>query len=69
MSRTLDPADLGTSIIFGDGAGAAVVIPADAPGIGPAVTGSDGGRRQLIEWLPGCRGGLSMAGQGVPVGR
>lgn len=48
MSDLLDPADLGTSIIFGDGAGAAVVAEADGPGVGPLVCGSDGGAAELI---------------------
>ncbi|SDC14000.1 beta-ketoacyl-ACP synthase 3 [Actinokineospora iranica] len=42
MSVWVDPADLGTSIIFADGAGAAVIEAADEPGIGPIVWGSDG---------------------------
>jgi 3-oxoacyl-[acyl-carrier-protein] synthase-3 len=44
MSSLIDPADLGTSIIFGDGAGAAVLgRSADAEqGVGPVVWGSDG---------------------------
>lgn len=65
MSRMLDPDDLGTSIIFGDGAGAAVVGPADAPGIGPTVSGSDGDRAALIEWQAGPGGTLRMAGREV----
>ncbi len=35
MTAWVDPADLGTSILFGDGAGAAVVGPSAEPGIGP----------------------------------
>jgi 3-oxoacyl-[acyl-carrier-protein] synthase III len=65
MSRIIDPLDLGTSIIFGDGAGAALVGPAPATevGIGPAVWGSDGAAADLIA----CRddGRLRMAGNQV----
>jgi 3-oxoacyl-[acyl-carrier-protein] synthase-3 len=65
MSALLDPEDLGTSIIFGDGAGAAVLGPAatDVPGVGPVVWGSDGERRELIA----CdeAGVLRMAGREV----
>jgi len=49
MSRLLDAADLGTSIIFGDGAAAAVVSAHSEPQIGPAVSGSDGSLAHLIE--------------------
>jgi 3-oxoacyl-[acyl-carrier-protein] synthase-3 len=50
MSRLLDDADLDTSIIFGDGVGAAVVGPAATgrSGIGPTVSGSDGAQHELI---------------------
>ncbi len=42
LSDFTDPTDRGTAFIFGDGAGAAVVGPSQAPGIGPTVWGSDG---------------------------
>ncbi|HEY3713400.1 MAG TPA: beta-ketoacyl-ACP synthase 3 [Jatrophihabitantaceae bacterium] len=50
MSDLIDEADLGTSIIFGDGAGAAVVgaAEADQVGVGPSVWGSDGDGADLI---------------------
>ena len=48
MSRITDPADLGTSILFADGAAAAVVSAADEAGIGPVVWGSAGAGRDLI---------------------
>jgi 3-oxoacyl-[acyl-carrier-protein] synthase-3 len=65
MSALLDPADLGTSIIFGDGAGAAVFGPAadGEPGIGPVVWGSDGSRGDLIASDPS--GLLRMSGPEV----
>ena len=40
--------DRGTAFLFGDGAGAAVVGPADEPGISPVVWGSDGSKYDLI---------------------
>jgi len=43
-----DQDDRGTCIIFGDGAGAAVVAPSDSPGIGPVVWGSDGQQSRAI---------------------
>ncbi|GGS47674.1 beta-ketoacyl-ACP synthase 3 [Actinokineospora fastidiosa] len=63
MSAWVDPTDLGTSIIFGDGAGAAVVTAADEPGIGPVVWGSDGSAADLIHIPDG--GLMHMAGQSV----
>jgi 3-oxoacyl-[acyl-carrier-protein] synthase-3 len=65
MSRLVDATDLGTSIIFGDGAGAAIVGPADRDrvGVGPTVAGSDGDRRHLIEC--DASGFLRMAGREV----
>ncbi|MGW5055254.1 beta-ketoacyl-ACP synthase 3 [Actinokineospora sp. NPDC004072] len=63
MTAWVDPADLGTSIIFGDGAGAAVVTAADEPGIGPVVWGSDGSAADLIHIPAG--GLMHMAGQSV----
>jgi 3-oxoacyl-[acyl-carrier-protein] synthase-3 len=41
LSTFLNLDDRSTAFIFGDGAGAAVVGPADEPGIGPVVWGSD----------------------------
>jgi 3-oxoacyl-[acyl-carrier-protein] synthase-3 len=64
MTSWVDPADLGTSIIFGDGAGAVVVGPADEPGIGPVVWGSDGSAAQLIE-VPQTSRTMRMEGRSV----
>lgn len=65
MSRMVDATDLGTSVIFGDGAGAAVVGPAtrSEAGIGPTVAGSDGARQRLIAC--DADGYLRMAGREV----
>ena len=48
LTDFVDPTDRGTSFIFADGAGAVVVGPAEAPGIGPVVWGSDGSQRDAI---------------------
>jgi 3-oxoacyl-[acyl-carrier-protein] synthase-3 len=48
LSDITDVYDRGTAFIFADGAGAAVVGPADEPGIGPVVWGSDGEQFDLI---------------------
>ncbi len=42
LSELTDPTDRGSAFIFADGAGAVVVGPAEEPGIGPVVWGSDG---------------------------
>ncbi len=41
LTAWTDPVDRATAIIFGDGAGAAVVAPSTEPGIGPVAWGSD----------------------------
>src|SRR5690606_24376580 len=48
LSDITDPTDRGTAFIFADGAGAAVVGPAETAGIGPVVWGSDGEQYDLI---------------------
>lgn len=54
LSEITDPTDRGTAFIFADGAGAVVIGPADEPGIGPVVWGSDGNAydhiRQREDW-------------------
>jgi 3-oxoacyl-[acyl-carrier-protein] synthase III len=57
MSRIVDPQDMGTSILFGDGAGAAVVV-ADAlraDAISPAAWSSEGESAHLLVVPPGGR--------------
>ncbi len=48
LSDITDPTDRGTAFIFADGAGAVVVGPSAANGIGPVVWGSDGEQYDLI---------------------
>ncbi len=66
MSTLIDPADLGTSILFGDGAGAAVVAVADddRAGIGAPAWSSDGAQAGLLE-IPEGDTALRMAGSDV----
>ncbi len=49
LSDLTDLTDRSTAFLFGDGAGAAIVGPADEPGIGPAVWGSEGDKADVIE--------------------
>ncbi|WP_375492157.1 beta-ketoacyl-ACP synthase 3 [uncultured Jatrophihabitans sp.] len=67
MTSLVEPGDLGTSIIFGDGAGAALVARTTdgTSGIGPAVWGSDGSQSKLIDCGAIVGGRLRMAGQQV----
>ena len=64
LSRFMDPTDRGTAFIFADGAGAVVVGPADATGIGPTAWGSDGSQSHVITQTPSCLGGHA---EGDPV--
>jgi 3-oxoacyl-[acyl-carrier-protein] synthase-3 len=77
LSDWLDSGDTDTTILFGDGAGAALVGPAAEPGIGPVVWGSDGSGAELIA-VPMGGSSLRMEGRAVfrwattamaPVGR
>lgn len=63
MTAWVDPADLPTAIVFGDGAGAAVVGRAEEPEIGPVVWGSDGSQAELIHVADDQK--IEMAGQTV----
>ncbi len=48
LTDVVDPVDRSTAIIFADAAGAAVVGPADEPGIGPVAWGSAGDLVDMI---------------------
>jgi 3-oxoacyl-[acyl-carrier-protein] synthase III len=48
FSRIIDWSDRGTAILFGDGAGAVVLVPAEAPGILSTHLHADGNHRELL---------------------
>jgi 3-oxoacyl-[acyl-carrier-protein] synthase-3/beta-ketoacyl ACP synthase len=48
LTDTIDMTDRSTAFLFADGAGAVVVGPAEEPGIGPTVWGSDGTHKHAI---------------------
>ncbi|MFJ2112923.1 MULTISPECIES: ketoacyl-ACP synthase III [unclassified Streptomyces] len=54
LSDLTDPEDRATAFLFGDGAGAVVVGPAEEPMIGPTVWGSEGDKsdtiKQTVPW-------------------
>jgi 3-oxoacyl-[acyl-carrier-protein] synthase III len=66
LSDITDVTDRGTAFIFADGAGAAVVGPADEPGIGPVVWGSDGEQFDLIRQREDWRDVLEMEKPSMP---
>ena len=51
FSRIIDFTDRGTCVLFGDGAGAALVQASDAPGFEGAVLGADGSAAEIL-WMP-----------------
>lgn len=53
MSRIMDFEDRATCVLFGDGAGAAVVSKADSPGIMSLYLGSDGDKWELLHMPAG----------------
>lgn len=64
-SRVTDPADVGTSVLFADGAGAVVLEAVDAPSrVGPFTLRSDGNHRKLLYIAPETAT-VSMHGLGV----
>ena len=73
ISDFLNMSDRGSAFIFGDGAGAAVLGPADVPGVGPVAWGSDGTKSDAIRQEPstvaafglGTQPVLAMNGQAV----
>ena len=48
LSDLTDKTDRSTAFLFADGAGAAVVVGSDTPGVGPVVWGSDGTQANVI---------------------
>jgi 3-oxoacyl-[acyl-carrier-protein] synthase III len=63
MSRVVDPGDRDTSVLFGDGAGAAVVTCKPGHGrIGPSVLRSDGAAGDLVA-IPRADGVVRMDGR------
>jgi 3-oxoacyl-[acyl-carrier-protein] synthase-3 len=64
LSRYVDPADRSTAMLFGDGAGAAVVTAGGPAAIGAGVLGADGAMGQALDTDPGT-GCLRMDGHTV----
>jgi 3-oxoacyl-[acyl-carrier-protein] synthase III len=59
LSRIMDETDRGTAILFGDGAGAVVLTPSEAPGILSTHLHADGHYKDLLYCTGGPSGGKS----------
>jgi 3-oxoacyl-[acyl-carrier-protein] synthase-3 len=65
LTRFTDPTDIGSCILFGDGAGAALIEHFDGPSrVGPFSMRADGSRPELL-WISPETGTLRMEGREV----
>lgn len=64
LSRITDRSDRKTAILFGDGAGAAVVLKSETPRLGPVELFSDGRRPELL-YVSNTTGMIHMEGREV----
>ena len=62
ITKLIDWSDRNTCVLFGDGAGAAVVVPSDEPGIISTALGADGQYRELLYYPVGQSKNLEVAG-------
>lgn len=62
ITKLIDWNDRNTCVLFGDGAGAAVVVPSDEPGIISTALGADGQYRELLYYPVGQSKNLEVAG-------
>jgi 3-oxoacyl-[acyl-carrier-protein] synthase-3 len=64
ITKLIDWEDRSTCVLFGDGAGAVVVQPADEPGIMSTHLGADGQYQELLYYPVGVSNNLAAAGLG-----
>ncbi len=64
MSRIVDWSDRGTCVLFGDGAGAAILEPSDEPGIISTHLHADGSYEDLLRVPSGVSKGYSLVQEG-----
>lgn len=62
ITKLLDWGDRNTCVLFGDGAGSAIVVPSDEPGIIACHLGADGQYRELLHYPVGVSKNLAAAG-------
>ena len=66
LSRIVDWKDRGTCVLFGDGAGAVVLRPAEQPGIVTTILSADGQHRDLLNYPYGVSSGFDKLRAGKP---
>ena len=62
ITKLIDWTDRNTCVLFGDGAGAAIVMPSDEPGIISTALGADGQYKELLYYPVGQSKNLEVAG-------
>lgn len=62
ITKLLDWGDRNTCVLFGDGAGSAIVVPSEEPGIMACHLGADGQYRELLHYPVGVSQNLAAAG-------
>ena len=62
ITKLLDWSDRNTCVLFGDGAGAAIVVPSEEPGILSTSLGADGQYKELLYYPVGVSKNLEVAG-------
>jgi 3-oxoacyl-[acyl-carrier-protein] synthase-3 len=62
ITKLIDWTDRNTCVLFGDGAGAAIVMPSDEPGIISTALGADGQYKELLYYPVGQSSDLAKAG-------
>ncbi len=62
ITKLIDWNDRNTCVLFGDGAGSAIVVPSDEPGIIATHLGADGQYRELLHYPVGVSTNLAAAG-------
>ena len=62
ITKLIDWNDRNTCVLFGDGAGSAIVVPSEEPGILSCELGADGQYRELLHYPVGVSHNLAAAG-------
>jgi len=68
ITRVLDWTDRSTCVLFGDGAGAVVLTPAESPGILTTHLSADGKHKDLLCYPYGISSGFDKLRAGAPAG-
>ena len=68
LSRVIDWTDRGTAVLFGDGAGAVVLTPAETPGLVTTLLSADGQYQDLLKFPYGVSFGFDKLRSGAKAG-